>query len=955
MREFQKKWQDAWKKAKLFEADPNDKKKFFITIPYPYISGSLHIGHARVVTEADVYVRFQRMQGMNVLFPIAFHISGTPVLGISLALRNKDKEKIELYKNYVRNYIHNEKEIAKIVASFEDPQKIVDFFIPLMKEEFATLGLSVDWRRSFTSGEKEHQKLVAWQFQKYKKKGYLVQGKYPVLYSESLGNAVGEDDIIDGDIDPVEKQEFVLVKFPFEDKFLVAATLRPETLYGQTNVWINPETTYTIAKVGKETWIASKACFAKLALQEYRLKLVGEVMGKEILGKKCHAPFIEQDIFILPSMHCDQQRGTGIVTSVPSDAPFDWIALQQLQESKELCKKYNLPYEKIKKIQPIPIITSKGYGDLPAIEICRKKNITSLDQRQELTEATQEIYKIGFHTGVMTSYCGSYANMTTARAREEMKKELLKKKEGTIMFEPSRLAKARDGSSVVVAVLDKQWFLDFTAPGWKEEAHKALKQMDVVPEKYRKQFEDTFLWLDKRPCARRRGLGTQLPFDTQWVIESLSDSTVYMALYPICHKIRAYNLKEENLTEDFFDYVLLDQGKKKEVSQKTGVKETVLDDLQQEFEYWYPFDHRHTFTAHLSNHLSFMLFAHAAIFSSQKWPKKVTFHGMVISEGMKMSKSKGNVVTLFDVNNQYGADVFRAFMCYATNVESTFNWETKEVEKMKIHLEALYRLLEECMNNREKGPSPLPAAALVSHFERAILRATDHLNAMELRDYATIVLFELYNKYKQLAQKLSKNELAVVNNILLSRWLLLLAPLTPHLAEELWQTAGNKGFISIASWPLADQTKIDPIAEYKEVFIGHIEHDIQTVCKLAQIVKPREISLFIADHWKYDFFALMRDLLQQTRDIKAIMTSLMKTPLREKSTEIAKLVPLLIKDPSKIPLFHINPETEFAAVSDHEKYLMTVTGCPIKVYYAEKTTESKAAQALPGKPALLVK
>ena len=98
-RKIQDKWQRKWKKEKIFEVNvDNKKKKFFINVPYPYISGSLHIGHGRVVTETDVYARYLRMQGMNVLYPIAFHISGTPVLGISLAIKNGDQKKIELYK-----------------------------------------------------------------------------------------------------------------------------------------------------------------------------------------------------------------------------------------------------------------------------------------------------------------------------------------------------------------------------------------------------------------------------------------------------------------------------------------------------------------------------------------------------------------------------------------------------------------------------------------------------------------------------------------------------------------------------------------------------------------------------------------------------------------------------------------------------------------------------------------
>ena len=185
-RKIQDKWQRKWKKEKIFEVNvDNKKKKFFINIPYPYISGSLHIGHGRVVTETDVYARYLRMQGMNVLYPIAFHISGTPVLGISLAIKNGDQKKIELYKNYVRPYV-DENEVDGIVQSFEDPWKIVDFFIPKMIDEFSTLGLGVDWRRSFTSGDIDHQKMVEWQFRRRKRKNFDLCAKLVRRRRESI-------------------------------------------------------------------------------------------------------------------------------------------------------------------------------------------------------------------------------------------------------------------------------------------------------------------------------------------------------------------------------------------------------------------------------------------------------------------------------------------------------------------------------------------------------------------------------------------------------------------------------------------------------------------------------------------------------------------------------------------------------------------------------------------------
>ncbi len=96
---IESKWQRKWKEKKVFEPKVDRKrKKFFFTTPYPYISGSLHIGHGRAVAESDIYVRYMRMKGFNVLYPLAFHITGTPVLGISAAIESGDEGKIELYK-----------------------------------------------------------------------------------------------------------------------------------------------------------------------------------------------------------------------------------------------------------------------------------------------------------------------------------------------------------------------------------------------------------------------------------------------------------------------------------------------------------------------------------------------------------------------------------------------------------------------------------------------------------------------------------------------------------------------------------------------------------------------------------------------------------------------------------------------------------------------------------------
>ncbi len=945
---IQEKWQKRWKEEKIFEVDiDNKKEKFFINTPYPYISGSLHIGHARAVTEVDVYSRYIRMIGKNVLFPMAFHISGTPVLGISLGIQNGDEKKIEQYKEYVRAYVSNEKEVEKIVKSFVEPWNIVNFFIPKMKEEYSSIGLSVDWRRSFTSGDVEHQKLVEWQFHKYKEKNYLMQGKYPVLYSKTLKNAVGEDDISDGDTNPVEKKEFTLMKLPFGDAFLVIATLRPDTMFGQTNVWVNPEVKYVKVKVNKEKWIVSRQCADKLSYQNKRIEILEEVLGSSLLGKNCKALHKDIDLPILPYKGCKPEIATGIVVSVPSSAPYDYIALKELQDNPKLCEKYCLDHKKIFAIKLIPIIESEGYSGESAKEICAKMKISSLQQEKLLEEATKEVYRVEFHTGKLLKNCGKYAGKSVQYVQQTIIDDLKKENKADIFYETSRPAVSRDGGEIIVAIMDNQWFLDFNAKGWKKDAEESLKHIEIVPDKYRKQFEDVFAWLDKRPCARLRGIGTQLPFDKNWVIESLSDSTIYMSLYTIQERLKKYGIKGEQLTPEFFDYVYLGKGNIKELSKKLKIKEEQLQDIQDNFMYWYPFDQRHTFQPHLANHLSFMIFAHTVCFHEAQWPKKISFHGLIISEGTKMSKSQGNVVTLMDLNKSYGADAFRAFLCNSTNVDSTLNWQSSKVEKTKRHVENIFNLLQEMSKNSKEGP--ITNKAFISRVEGLIRRATISLKEMNLRDYSNVVLFDILREYIRVAKK--EKELPAINHYLFERWTAMFNPLCPHYAEELWSFAKKKGFVSLAAWPTYNKSAIDEKAEFVEENIESFVDDIREIQKLVKKEFLSKITVILAPSWKYTFMKTFKTAFAKERDISVLLKIVMD---KEHAKEITALVSALVKNTSKIPIVVLTQKEEEAVFNEYKSQLEKQLSCTIEIVLAENSKEAKAQQSLPSKPAILV-
>jgi len=931
----EKKWQERWAKQKAFESTPDPKKKkFFFTITYPYISGSLHIGHARAAIEGDVFMRYKRMAGYDVLWGLGFHISGTPVMGISAAIEAGDKKKIELYKNYVRAYVKDEKEVERTVASFKDPWSIVKFFIPKMKGEYSTLGTSFDWRRSFTSGDPEHQALVTWQFKKYKEMGYLTKASYPALFCTEEKHAVAEDDIVDADIEPVEKQEMVLLKFKFEDGYLVAATLRPETVFGQTNLWVNPETEYVKAKVDGEKWILSRPAADKLKALERRVEIIEKVPGASLLGKKVVAPGIDREIPILPSKFALPDRGSGIVTSVPSDAPYDYMALTDLQKQG-----------KHKEIRPIPIIETKGYGNLCAPKICAELKVK--DQTDpRLEEATKMAYKAGFHTGMMMKNCGKYAGLSVAVAKEKVREDLIKEKKADVIYDTSRKAVCRCGGDVIVSMIKNQWFLDFNSDGWKEKAFTCLNGMQIFPEAYRKQFEDTFEWLDKRPCARGRGLGTQLPFEKGWVIESLSDSTIYMSLYPIIHKIRELGLKPEQMNDAFFDYVCLGTGEPAKVAKAANVPFRELKAVREEFDYWYGVDQRHTHQAHISNHLSFYIFAHSAVYPPAKWPKKISIHGMVISQGTKMSKSKGNVITLLDAVKNYGADGLRAYMTGSVSTDATFDWNKTEADAIAKNVAGLYSILENVTSNRGAGKITHMGKWFESVFESGLKEAAKSLDKMKLREYAKTILYDLPNAYRKLQARASETEVKAVNKDVAEKWVKMTAPLLPHMAEELWAKLGKKGLVSLEEWPKYDAEKINPAAEASERLMSNTLADIEQIKKITGIAKPNKITLFVSPPWKYEIYKLVLE----GKELKDIMAD-------EKYKKLGKaVVPYVQKLMKRRPLdeLFLTAGGELKNFQEAKEFFEKEYGCAVEIVEAEKTENPRANTAEPEKPGILL-
>ncbi|MBI5698303.1 MAG: leucine--tRNA ligase, partial [Thaumarchaeota archaeon] len=614
---IEKKWQKRLEEKKVFEANPDNKKKIFTSLIIPYVNADLHIGHAFTYTRIDAYARFKRMRGHNVMLAQGFHATGEPILGAVERLRKNDEKQLKTFEmmGIEKDEIENFKN--------KGPEYVAKFWMKKIIETSKSIGYSVDWRRTFiTAVDPCFSRFIEWQYNLLKERGYVKQGTHPVVWCPHCESPTGDHDRLEGEGEsPIE---YVMIKFEFVDElsgktfFIPCATLRPETIYGVTNIWVNPNTEYVIAivekgytgaDVGGEVWIISKECAEKIRAQLYDVQEIGRVHASQLVGKRVVEPMNKKEIPILPADFVDPQNATGIVMSVPSHAPYDWIAIKELTDSG--LEKYGVNKDDM---EPISLIETEGFGKHPAIEVCKTLGITSQKQTAKLDEATSMIYKKEFHQGILKNNCGEYAGKKVSEVKLHLTNDFIRKKNAALLWEITGRVVCRCTTLCHVKILEDQWFLTYSDKEWKTRVLEHLAEMKICPEEARSQFENTIDWLKDKACARKTGLGTKLPWDKEWIVETLSDSTIYMAYYTVAHIINEHNITAEQLTKEVFDFVFRGVGSVKEVVKKSGISEKILNQMKKEFEYFYPVDMRSSGKDLVQHHLLFYLFHHIAIF-----------------------------------------------------------------------------------------------------------------------------------------------------------------------------------------------------------------------------------------------------------------------------------------------------------------------------------------------------
>jgi len=928
-REIERKWQKAWQESRIFEVDPDDREKFFLTIPYPYLNGNLHAGHTRTFTIGDAFARYMRMKGYNVLFPLGFHVTGTPIIGLAELIAKRDEKTIEVYTKYHDVPLDDLLELTT-------PEKIVEYFSREALQALKEIGYSIDWRRVFTTTDEEYQKFIEWQYWKLKEMGVVVKGSHPVRYCPNDQNPVEDHDLLMGEEATIV--EFTVIKFKLEDDDLIfpCATLRPETVFGVTNIWIKP-TIYVIAEVDGEKWLVSKEAYEKLTYTEKSVKLVREVDARNYIGKYVVVPLVNRRVPILPADFVDTDNATGVVMSVPAHAPYDYAAIEDLKRDEGGLKEFGISREVVENLKPIVLIGTSDLKGVPAETLVRELGVRSQQDVELLEKATKTLYKKEYHTGIMLENTMDYSGMKVSEAKERVHEDLIRAGLGDVFYEFSeKPVVCRCGTKCVVKVVRDQWFLNYSNREWKDKVLKHIEEMQIIPDYYKEEFRNKIEWLKDKACARRKGLGTRIPWDREWLIESLSDSTIYMAYYILAKYINEGTLKAENIAQEFLDYVLLGKGDAESASSSAGIDVRVVEKIRHDFEYWYPVDLRSSGKDLVANHLLFYLFHHIAIFPPEKWPRAIAVNGYVSLEGKKMSKSKGPLLTMKRAVRQYGADVTRLYILHAAEYDSDADWKSREVEGLANHLKRFYNLVKEHYVGEVKEPTTLDRW-LMSRVQRAVKEVREAMDRLQTRRAVNAAFFEIMNDVRWYLKR-GGNNLAVI----LDDWLKLLSPFAPHVCEELWHLK-HDSFVSLEPYPEFDESKIDESAEMTEEYLKRLIEDILEVKKFVEGAK--EVYIYPADEWKVE---AARTVLS-SNDVGEAIKKLMKDEkMREIGKEVVDFVKKVFKDRKKLVVLN-----EKEIIQENVSFIENETGMKVSLD-PSKVPDEKKRMAIPGKPAIYV-
>ena len=908
--ELAKKWQKRWDDAQVFRAtiQPHKEKMYCLDM-YPYPSGSMHMGHLRNYSIGDALARFYRMKGKNVLYPIGFDSFGLPAENAAI-------------KDGIHPKIHTEKNIDAI------------------RKQFREIGFSFDWSREVSSLQPEYYKWNQWLFLQFLKKGLAYKKKSPVNWCPSCTTVLANEQV------EQEKcwrcnsvvQEKALSQWFFKITDYAEQLLNDVDLLEQ---W--PEKVKTMQR----NWI-------------------GRSEGVEI-----HFPVKD----ITTTLSCFTTRADTIFSVTFIAIAPEHPLVTQLAEGTPQQAEVEKAMKTIKTQTTLERTTAED-----------KDKIGVFTGRYAVNPATNEEIPVYIANFVLM---GHGTGIVMANAHDTRDFAFARKYNIPLTFVISEDGKPIDAAQATQA-FDKEGIL------FDSGKFNGLHNRDALPkiqkwlvDEKKAEFAIHYRlrdWL----ISRQRYWGTPIPViycDSCGIVpvpeeqlpvllpedivfsgkeNPLTTSSQFVNV--ACPSCNAAARRETDTMDTFVDsswYFL----------RYCSPDETSLPFKKEDVDYWMNVDQYTGGIEHAVLHLLYARFFTKALrdmglHTIDEPFKRLLCQGMVLKDGLKMSKSKDNIVPPSEVVNAYGPDTARMFSLFASLPEKDFEWSDKGVAGVFRFLKRIWYFLDERKVELTTPSSPLTQEMISSltSKDRFLLSKT-HLTIRSIETFIeqrrfNMAISALMNLFSSLHKHQTASESSTVLKEATCIFAQLLSPFAPHLAEEIWERMQQEGFVALSQWPVVDEKKIEKDTFAIEELIEMLRADILSILSLAGIKQPEKLVIYVSESWKYEFFEILQGEIEKNRDFKQVVETVMTPQYKQQSKEVMGYIKKALQH-NIFPSTILSQQKETNVLKERCGELLTAFE-QINVRFEQKNIiiqsaeqapqehQQKAKQAMPGKPAIVI-
>ena len=749
--DIEKKWQTYWEESGVFktEYDPS-KEKYYVLEMFPYPSGNLHMGHVRNYSIGDVVARFKKMRGFNVLHPMGWDAFGMPAE--NAAIKNGVSPKDWTLDN-IANMTRQQKE----------------------------LGLSYDWGREVATCKEDYYRWTQWIFQQFYKKGLAYKKEAKVNWCEHDHTVLANEQVIDGkcwrcDNDVVKKdlKQWFFKITDYADRLLDDLdTLDqwPDRVKAMQRNWIGrsegTQFAFYVPKIDKSFEVYTTRVDTLFGVS-YVILAPEHPYVKELIQDASNKVELEAFIETLRNQSDIERTSTeaekvGMFTGSYATHPITgkevpiWIA------------NYVLADYGTGAVMGVPAHDERDYAfakkyNLPVNWVIQN-TAQDLDFASLDTAFTED--------GILVN-SGDFSGKTSEEARQALGDYFTEQGTGrkTVNF------RLRDW------LISRQRYWGCPIPVvYCEKCGEQLVPEDQLPVK----------------------LPEDVSFDGGAISPLATSENFLNTTCPCCGgpARREIDTMDTFIDSSWYFLRYTDARNDKEVFNKEIAK------------YWMNVDQYIGGIEHAILHLLYARFfvkvLHDIGLVEVDEPfKALLTQGMVLKEGSKMSKSKGNVVSPEEIIAKYGADTARLFILFAAPVDRDLDWSDQGVEGSYRFLGRVWRIIDTYQQLGASGHHDSLSkdeTALRRELHRAIKKVTEDLDGKFNFNTAISTVMELVNAMYQFKDSHDSVQSDLAKE-LVEKLTLLLAPFVPHITEEIWHECGFEGSVHAASWPTYEESAL---------------------------------------------------------------------------------------------------------------------------------------------------